>query len=422
MKLQLILITLFSTAVCSSGHSQDTLRLNLHKAEQLFLEGNYQLIAQQYQTEQSKAEKITAKLFDNPELSYENLFYNHETGKFLETSMATGQFNAQVSQVIKLAGKRNKNIQLANAGIKIAEYGYFDVMRTLRYELRSNFYKCYYTQRSASVYKNQIAALAQLLNASEKQLKLGNLATKDIIRIKSLVYDLKAEYNTLCNEAEDLETTLKLMTNVKPGSKLLLEIETADTSGFNLKQQSYIQLLEAAKANRADLQLAKAELGFATQQLKLQKALAVPDVALSLSYDLKGNYPEKYTGLGITVPIPLFNRNQGEIKKARIAIAAGNNNLQQKENALENEVYNSYRSALRTEELYQSIDLNFDADFSKMLTEVSKNFSNRNISLIEFLDFYDSYKTHTLQLNNLKYERMNAKEEINYVTGSAIFK
>ena len=89
---------------------------------------------------------------------------------------------------------------------------------------------------------------------------------------------------------------------------------------------------------------------------------------------------------------------------------------------MENDVYNSYTSAQRTETLYNGFDKNFNSDFDKLINEVIKNFKNRNISLIEFLDFYDSYKASTLQMNNLKYERMNAKEEINYVTGSNIFK
>ncbi|RZL19425.1 MAG: TolC family protein, partial [Pedobacter sp.] len=184
----------------------------------------------------------------------------------------------------------------------------------------------------------------------------------------------------------------------------------------------YSQLVEQAKINRVDLQLAKAEITYATQNLRLQKAMAIPDLEVAISYDLKGNYPEKYTGIGIKIPLPLFNRNQGEIKKARIAIDAGNIQLKQQESILENEVYNSYQSALRTEGLYQGLDPNFAEDFKTLIKQVSKNFSNRNISLIEFLDFYDSYKDNMLQLNNLKFERVNAKEEINYVTGSAIFK
>ena len=422
MKNNLIITLLVLFSFGREALAQDTLRLTLPKAEKLFLEGNYQLITQGYQTDQSKAEVITARLFDNPELNYENLFYNHETGKFFETSMATGQFNAEISQLIKLAGKRNKNIQLANTGVKIAEYAYFDLMRTLRFELRSNFYKSYYAQESAKVYNEQIGNLERLLAASEQQLQSGNIALKDILRIKSLVYSLKTEYSMLSQNITDLESSLKLMTNIKAPTKLLLLLDEPAPPSPKIKDYPYLDLIEKAKQNRSDLQLVKSEITYAAQNLRLQKAMAVPDLEIALSYDLKGNYPERYTGLGVKIPLPLFNRNQGEIKKARIAIDAGNVRFRQQESILENEVYKSYQAALRTETLYQGLDPKFPDDFKTLINEVTKNFRNRNISLIEFLDFYDSYKENVLQINNLEFERRNAIEEINYVTGSAIFK
>ena len=409
-------------SLINASYAQDTLKLTLQQSEKLFLENNYQLLAQRYQTDQAKAEIITAKLFDNPELSYENLFFNHETRRFLETSMASGQFNAEISQLIKLAGKRNKNIQLANAGVKVAEYAFFDVMRTLRYELRTNFYKAYYAAQSTAVFKEQIVNLEQLLRASEQQLKSGNIALKDILRIRSLVYALKSEQNEMLKDQEDLLSQLKLITNIKATTILDLILDPSEIFTESITKYPYSHFLELAKQNRADLQLSKSQLSFAEQNLKLQKAMAIPDLEIALSYDLKGNYPEKYTGLGIKIPLPLFNRNQGEIKKARIAIDAGVNDIAQQESILENEVNNSYRSALRIESISQSIDPAFSEDYKSLIREVTRNFKNRNISLIEFLDLYDSYKEHVLQSNRLRFEQINAKEEINYVTGSEIFK
>ncbi|AOM76239.1 TolC family protein [Pedobacter steynii] len=422
MKRPLILTGFLLLGLILKGNAQDSLKLSLPEAEKMFIAGNYELIAQQYQTEQAKAEIITARLFDNPEISYENQLYNRETKKFFQHTLPSGQYNVQVSQLIKLAGKRNKNIQLAHTGVKLAEYAYFDLIRTLRYQLRSNFYKAYYAQQSALVYQQQIKSLEQLLAASEQQLKMGNVALKDIIRIKSLLYNLKGEYTSLLNEIEDAETTLKMMCNIKADTPLSLVAPRADEQDYSLQKQPLMQLLESARANRADLQLAQSSITQAENNLSLQKAMAIPDVELSLVYDLQGSAPNHYTGLGIKVPLPLFNRNQGEIKKAKIAITAGNMNLKQQEATLENEVYNSYKSALRTEILYQGMDRNFGSDFSRLIGEVTKNFRSRNISLVEFIDFYDSYKESTLQLNQLKYEWMNAKEEINYVTGSNIFK
>ncbi|SDZ95720.1 TolC family protein [Pedobacter hartonius] len=418
----LFCLTLLGFAEHAAAQSADTLQLTLPQAEKLFVQNNYQLIARNYQTDQARADIITAKLFDNPTLSAETQLYNPDTKRFFETSKTNGEYQASISQLVKLAGKRNKNIQLATAGVKLAEYQYFDLMRTLRYNLRANFYKTYYAQQSAKLYQQQISSLQKLLSASEEQLKAGNIAVKDIIRIKSLVYSLQTEYNTLQNNIEDMETDLKLMTNIKPDSNISLVMDPSEEQNYQLDKTVYTSLLDSAQNNRADLKLTQTGITYAEKSLMVQKALAVPDVQFSLVYDLQGSHPNNYTGLGLSIPLPLFNRNQGEIKKAKIAIDAGKNLLNQQEATLENEVSNSYKTALRTENLYKSFDKNFGTDFDKLITEVIRNFKNRNLSLIEFMDFYDSYRQNTLQMNDMKYQRMNAKEEINYVTGSTIFK
>ena len=60
----------------AAAQATDTLKISLPEAEKLFIQNNYQLIAQNYQTDQARAEIITAKLFDNPELNVETQLYN----------------------------------------------------------------------------------------------------------------------------------------------------------------------------------------------------------------------------------------------------------------------------------------------------------------------------------------------------------
>lgn len=416
-------LCLVLTSISTSTLAQtDTLKLVLKQAEQLFLKNNHELLAGNYQIDQARADLITAKLFDNPELEYENLFYNHETRKFLQTSYTYGQFATSISQLVKLAGKRDKNIKLAQTGIKLAELEYFDLIRALKFELERSFYKTYYDQQSLQVYQKQIDAAQQLLNAYNLQLQMGNVAQKEVIRIKSLVINLKSELTSLLNDVEDDLRDLKLLCGIPPTTVIQPLLSDIILSDQPINKFSYLNLLDSAKNNRADLKLAQETLQYNEQQLRLQKAMAIPDVEVSLSYDLKGNYPEKYTGLGLKIPIPLFNRNQGEIRKARLGIDAAQTNIKRQELLLANEVYNSYLTALRNEKRFQEIDPGFHSDFNKLITGLITNFKARNISLIEFLDLYDSYKENTLQLNTIGFERMSSRAEINYVTGANIFK
>lgn len=412
---------LLATASFCQAQQKDTLILTLKGAEEIFLKNNLDLLIQQTEIDDARAEIITAKLFGNPEVAYENLFYNHETKRFLETSFATGQYTAQVSKLFRLAGKRNKSIKLAGAGVKIAEYEYYDLLRTLRFELRSTFYHLYYRQQSLLVYSQQITSLSQLLNVSEQQLKVGNISQKEILRIKSMLYSLQGEKNNIEDEIEDLEMSLKVFLNVDDVNHIRASVSGEDENK-SVQNLNYVSLIDSAKVNRADFYKAKSELDYADLNLKLQKALAIPDIQLGLSYDLKGNYPEKYTGIGFSIPIPMFNRNQGEIKKAKIAIDASIFDLQRQELLINAEVRNSYQTALRAEKLFETFDPEFSADMDKLTREMVENFQNRNIGLLEFMDFYDSYKENILQMNELKLNKSTAFEEINYVTGTSIFK
>ncbi|MCX3266308.1 TolC family protein [Pedobacter agri] len=420
MRLSSFLLFVLAISINASFAQSDSLKLDLKQAEILFLKNNFDLLASNYQLDQAKAEVITAKLFDNPELEYENLFYNHETKKFLQTSYAYGQYAGSISQLVKLAGKRNKNIKLAKTGVKLAELEYFDLMRTLKFELRNTFYKAYFATQSIQVYEDQVKSTESLLKAYEIQLKAGNIAFKDVIRIKSLIINLKAEQANLLNDLEDHYKDLRLLCGLEPSANLKLTV--AESRVTAIDQIPYARLLDSARTNRADLKLAKTDLEYNVLNLKLQKAMAIPDVEVSLAYDLKGNYPEKYTGIGLKIPIPLFNRNQGEIKKAKVGIDAATSNIKKKELILSNEVFNSYRTAMRNEKLLMEIDPSFNGDFNKIINGLIKNFRERNISLIEFLDLYDSYKENILQINSLKFERMSSREELNYVTGTNIFK
>ncbi|RBQ03024.1 TolC family protein [Pedobacter miscanthi] len=415
------LLLLFLVLITRATFAQtDTLSLNLNQAENLFLKNNFDLLASNYDIDKAKAEITTAKLFENPTLEYENLFYNHETKKFLQTSYAYGQYAGSISQLFKLAGKRNKNIKLAQTGVKLAEYEYFDLLRTLKFELVNTFYKTYFAAQSVKVYQEQISSTDQLLKAYDIQLKMGNVAAKDVIRIKSLLINHKAEQVGLLNDLEDNYKDLKLLCGLNADASISLVLDHADH--LSPDKVPYNALLDSARANRADLKLAKTDLLYNERNLKLQKAMAIPDVEIGLSYDLKGNYPEKYTGLGIKIPIPLFSRNQGEIKKAQVGIIASDLHLKKQEALLENEVFNSYKTALRNEKLYAEIDPTFSTDFNTLISGLIKNFKARNISLIEFLDLYDAYKENTLQLNKVQFERMSSRAELNYVTGSNIFK
>ena len=91
------------------------------------------------------------------------------------------------------------------------------------------------------------------------------------------------------------------------------------------------------------------------------------------------------------------------------------------EATVEEQIYRALQKSFDNNKLYQSIDTKFSGDFDRLLNEVFINYEKRNIGLLDFLDFYDSYKQNTLQLNGVKYNRVQSFEDINFFTGTNFF-
>lgn len=395
---------------------QDTLKLNLQQSEDLFLKNNLQLIAQRYNIDIASAQVISARLFNNPNVAFTNGIYAKQVPN------AYSQQEINISQLITTAGKRNKSIQLARINAEQTKYEFFDLLRTLQLTLRTDFYNIYYQEQSATVYDQAISSLATTLDAFKKQYAKGNIAEKEVLRIQSELYSLQTEYNGIQTGIDTLQNEFKTLVRVTTPGTYIQPQFNGDLSGQKLVTAiPYQQLLDSAYVNRYDLKVAKSAVDYSNVNLNLQKAIAVPDVNLSVGYDKLGSYGNNFIGGGISVDLPFFNRNQGNIRAARIAIDQSKALLENQQNQVANDLATTYKTALRLEQLSNSFDPKFRQDFTHLIQEVFKNYQRRNISLLEFLDFYESFKNNIIQSNNLQLNRISSLEQLNYVTGTRFF-
>ena len=408
---------LFTVFRASAQKAPDTLKVSIAQAEDLFLKNNLKIIIQRYNIDNAGAQVITARLFPNPDFSFNNGIHTSDVTQ----GPAFKDQSFSVSQLFTAAGKRNKNIQLAKIGVDQAKYQFFDLLRTLKFTLRNDFYNIYFQEQSAKVYNDEISSLAKTLTVFKEQYNKGNVAEKEVLRIQSQLYTLQAEYNNLLVGIDTVQSEFKMLVKASPDT-YIRPVYNYDLDGKSIVEMvPYQAMLDSAYSNRYDLKLAKINVDYNNMNLQLQKAAAVPDFSLSLNYDKYGSYGTNFIGAGVEFNLPFFNRNQGNIKQARIAIDQSKVQLQSQQDQLQSDLATKYRGALRLEKLYNSFDPRFKQNFNHLIQEVFKNYEKRNIGLLEFLDFYDSYKTNTLQLNALELNRIVTLEQLNYVTGTPFF-
>jgi len=398
----------------------DTLRITLSDAEKMFVDSNYQLLAQKYNIDAQKALVLQAKLYPNPNFSISHALYSGTLKQFFPTG-ANDETAATLSQLIILANKRNKQIKLQQANVQLSEYQFFDLMRTLKYTLRTDFFNIYYLQESSKVYDEEINALQKVVNAFIQQEGKGYISEKEVVRIKAQLYNLQNEYGALVNQINDVESELKLILQTKADKYILPIPDSVLINNLDPNKYALNVLIDSAYKNRTDLQIAKSNTEINKLNYNYQKSLAVPDVTLSLGYDEQGSFLSNFVGIGASIDLPFFNRNQGNIKSAKAMIDYSNATQKSTQATVDQNVARALQKAFTQDKLFRNVDPKFLNDFDRLMHEVLAHYQRRDISILDFLDFYDSYKQNALQINSIKFSRVSAFEDINFYTGTNFY-
>jgi cobalt-zinc-cadmium efflux system outer membrane protein len=321
--------------------------------------------------------------------------------------------------VIDIAGKRNKRVALARSNAQYTEYEFYELMRTLKTEVHNNYYSIYFNNLTIQKYNRQLALLSEIISALQTQADKGNIPLKEVLRLKALYYQLNNErtdlVSDLLNAQQQLGTLLQVSKLIK-GTPTQNELNKYSIDSLNLKP-----LQEKAIANRPDLKMAENLNEQAQLNYKFQKRSAYPDLHVGALYDQAGSYVNNYTAITIGLDLPVWNRNQGNIKYAKAISKQFEAELQNKTLAVNNEVFVTYQKLLQVELEYKKVDADFGRNFEMLNEGFVQNFQKRNISMIEFTDFIEAYNNSIQQLNKLNEKRIQTYEELNYVIGEELF-
>ena len=417
-------LTAISARVTAQTKPIDTLRLGLPELEKRFIDSNLLLLASHYNVDAQKALIQQAKLWDNPVLNTDQVIAAN--GKFFPYGKNTdgtynGQYYIQVQQLIKTAGKRSKLISLATTNSKLSELQLQDVLRNLRYQLHIDYFTILQQLSTKKIYESQLEQLNRLLIGMKAQLIAGNIAQKDYLRIQALLIALEQDMTDLNKSIADNESDLKTLlqvkedTFIKPADNLTSVISLGNLVDNNI-------LFETGKKNNPYYQLQQTQTIFQQQNLAYQKALRVPDVTLGPNFDRNSNFAPNYVGLGISLPLPVLNKNQGNIKSAEFSVKQQQSLTSNAETELMNNISNAYSKLLLTVKQNNANQKDFYDKYQLMYGNILESYQQKQISLLEFLDFFNDFTASQQRLIQQQLNLQLAKEELNYHTGTDILK
>ncbi len=171
--------------------------------------------------------------------------------------------------------------------------------------------------------------------------------------------------------------------------------------------------------SRPDYQLANLEVKRSDKTISYEKAQRIPDVTVSASYDRAGGVWNNFIGFGVSMDIPFLNRNQGNIKKAQIEKRQKEVIKQNLQLSIQHEVIEAYENYCLYYHFYQKTNDNpIIKELDSMQKIYTKNLLNKNISMLEFIDFLDTYKSNKQAWLTAKLNVLNQLEELHYIIGN----
>lgn len=397
--------------------AQESTPLTLSQADSMFLHNNLMLLSAQYNIGARDALIIQARAYPNPLFTADLNAFDPEQQKAFHINQ-TGQKAFSIEQLILLGGKRKAEIDIALQNKKLALLELSDLLRNLRYQLEASFYTIYQQSVTLAKFSRQLQVLDTLISSYEIQAGRGNIPLKDVIRLKAVYFKTNNDKSELANRYFSEQQKMQL---ILQHSGYVAPIVNAGDFDRLTTVPSYEQMLDSAMENRPDLKIADEAEALALMNVRLQQKMAIPDMAINSTYDQRGGAFLNQLNVGVSIPLPLWNRNQGNIRAAKYGAQSMAIYQKQKNKEVEAEVLAAWQDLTLSISEYQKIRNFYSTDFDVVFEGINRNFQRRNISILEFVDFFESYNESLSEYERVRNYLATSAMQVNYVTASKIF-
>lgn len=378
------------------GYNQSTKdsTLTLNDLETVFLANNYQLLAAKYNVAKAEAEKLQAKLWQNPTLtlSQVNLWSNKsiQLQPYLIGHFGNKQeFAFDLEQVIETAGKRAKRVNVKETEEQLSQLDFEVLMRELRVQLRSSFYELEKINELEDQLNTFVDYYTHLSTFYKHQADLQNIAKAQYFRIQTELLDNKQQLINLKVQEADALQNLRILTQI-PTLKLSdLRFDTVFNT--NLSARIPANIMQISKDSSISKKYIQLQLIRSEQLIKLEKANAKPDIHILANYDRGGSIMTDFVGFGIGIDLPIFNRNQGKIKIAQLELEQNKLQSNTLDITLETQISKLEEQLKQYEGLLKGFPPSSFDDFKIIMDNYSRHLQDRQVSLIEMIDYAQSY-------------------------------
>jgi outer membrane protein, heavy metal efflux system len=398
------LLTLAGTAL-----AQAPTLISLDQAITLALAHNHSLRATRTQIQQNEAQEITANLRPNPTLGADSQFLPFFSPQDFngQNLNEIQQFDIGLSYLFERGRKRQHRLQAARDATAVTRAQISDAERSLIFNVGQQFISGLLAQSTLQFAQEDLADFQQTVNISQEQFKAGYIGEADFLKIKLQLLQFQT----------DVSSARLAKVQALTGLRELLGYDavpaTFDIVGELTYQPVNTKLDDLqAQALRQRPDYRAAELGIVAAKSQIALAKANSKVDVTGTYNFSHVAGESSASLFANVPLPVFDRNQGEIARTRYALTQAEEQERSAGDTVLSDVSNAYEAVRSNDEVVQLYTSGYlqQAKDSREISEYA--YKRGAASLLDYLDAARSYRATQLAYRQALASYMTAVEQL----------
>jgi len=411
-------------APLSFGQATGPVRITLDEAIQMALQHNHNLLAMMTTIQQAQAEEITANLRPNPSLFADweylplgspahqnpNLYQGQSTGDYLHNNT---EGDIGLSYLVERGKKRQHRLQAARDITAQTRSLVDDNGRNLTYSVASLFVNVQLAESTLELAEQDLKSFQQTVDLGELRFSKGAISEDDYLKIKLQLLQFETDVQQArLARVQGLSDLRQLLgyESVSP------DYDVAGPFDYQPVKGNLEDLQLKALQNRPDYHAAQQGVTAAHSQYDLQKAIGKPDVTVQANYShVNGINAANLYG---SIPLPIFNRNQGEIARSRFAITQAQEQEKASNGQVLTDVHDAFEGLRMNDHVIQLYRSGY-LDVAQKDRDISEYAYKRGaVNLLDFLDAERSYRATQLAYRQALASYLLALEQLREAVGT----
>ena len=395
--------------------AQGPVKITLDEATQMALEHNHNLLAARTTIQQSEAQEITANLRPNPVF-----FADWDYLPFFSPSALTSTYlhdsteaDMGLSYLIERGKKRQHRLQAAKDVTVVTRSQVADNERTLTFQVASQFIGVELAESMLDLAQQDLKSYQNTVDIAEVRYRSGAISQDDYLKIKLQLLQFQNDFAQAQLAKVQALSDLRRLLGYE---SVPVNYDVAGPFEYEAVKLALEDLQMKALQNRPDFQSAQQAITEANSQYELQRAIGKQDVTVQINY----THVNGINGVSFlaSIPLPIFNRNQGEIARTRYAITQSQELEKAANNQVVTDVHDAYYGLQTNDQVVQLYLSGYLAEAQADRDIAEYAYQRGAASLIDFLDAERSYRATQLAYRQTLASYLLALEQLREAVGT----